>query len=172
MSLLKPSQQKNVSSIARLKCRPHAHLIFPDIDDCSTNPCHNGGTCRDLVSDFFCDCKNGWKGKTCHSRKSLPHFLFFFSPFFIFHTRVVCPCRLMVCAHGCTIIYYLKNPEIFHTYFAGESQCDEATCNNGGTCHDEGDAFQCKCSPGWEGTTCNIGEQQALQLGVNPSYLM
>lgn len=42
----------------------------PDIDDCSTNPCHNGGTCRDLVTDFFCECKNGWKGKTCHSRKS------------------------------------------------------------------------------------------------------
>lgn len=78
----------------------HTHLIFPDIDDCSTNPCHNGGTCRDLVSDFFCECKNGWKGKTCHSRKSLLHFFYF--PFFIFHTCVVCPCRFMVCAHGCT----------------------------------------------------------------------
>lgn len=45
-------------------------MFLPDIDDCSTNPCHNGGTCRDLVTDFFCECKNGWKGKTCHSRKS------------------------------------------------------------------------------------------------------
>lgn len=49
----------------------------------------------------------------------------------------------------------------------GESQCDEATCNNGGTCYDEGDTFQCKCSPGWEGATCNIGESAAL-----PSRLM
>lgn len=40
-----------------------------DINDCSQNPCHNGGSCRDLVNDFYCDCKNGWKGKTCHSRK-------------------------------------------------------------------------------------------------------
>lgn len=50
--------------------------------------------------------------------------------------------------------------------FSGESQCDEATCNNGGTCHDEGDTFQCKCSPGWEGTTCNIGESPALRFGL------
>lgn len=45
----------------------------------------------------------------------------------------------------------------------GESQCDEATCNNGGTCHDEGNTFQCKCSPGWEGTTCNIGESHSTR---------
>lgn len=40
-----------------------------DINDCSQNPCYHGGSCRDLVNDFYCDCKNGWKGKTCHSRK-------------------------------------------------------------------------------------------------------
>lgn len=52
--------------------------IFPclaDINDCSKNPCHNGGTCRDLVNDFFCECKNGWKGKTCHSRELVSLFL-------------------------------------------------------------------------------------------------
>ncbi len=42
--------------------------------------------------------------------------------------------------------------------FPGESQCDEATCNNGGTCYDEGDAFKCLCAAGWEGATCNIGQ--------------
>lgn len=46
--------------------------LVPDINDCSQNPCHNGGSCRDLVNDFYCDCKNGWKGKTCHSRKWSP----------------------------------------------------------------------------------------------------
>lgn len=46
-------------------------LFLPDINDCSKNPCDNGGTCQDLVNDFFCECKNGWKGKTCHSRECL-----------------------------------------------------------------------------------------------------
>lgn len=39
----------------------------------------------------------------------------------------------------------------------GDSQCDEATCNNGGTCYDEGDVFKCMCPAGWDGATCNIG---------------
>lgn len=41
-----------------------------DIDDCSSAPCQNRGICRDLVNAFYCDCTNGWKGKTCHSSKS------------------------------------------------------------------------------------------------------
>lgn len=42
--------------------------------------------------------------------------------------------------------------------FPGESQCDEATCNNGGTCYDEGDAFKCLCAAGWDGASCNVGQ--------------
>lgn len=52
-----------------LRLQPIVSSSILDINDCSQNPCHNGGTCRDLVNDFYCDCKNGWKGKTCHSRK-------------------------------------------------------------------------------------------------------
>lgn len=47
----------------------------------------------------------------------------------------------------------------------GESQCDESTCKNGGTCYDHGDAFQCLCAAGWEGATCNVG-QYFLLLSV------
>ncbi len=50
--------------------------------------------------------------------------------------------------------------------FIGESQCDEATCNNGGTCSDEGDSFKCMCAPGWEGATCNIGEPLTTWLSI------
>ena len=48
----------------------------------------------------------------------------------------------------------------------GDSQCDEATCNNGGTCYDEGDAFTCMCPGGWEGTTCNIGTSRPAGVGA------
>ena len=108
--------------------------LTADINDCSQNPCHNGGSCRDLVNDFYCDCKNGWKGKTCHSRKWGP-------------------AGTLACVWGCREggLGSRRSPR------PGDSQCDEATCNNGGTCYDEGDAFKCMCPGGWEGTTCNIG---------------
>jgi len=36
-------------------------------DDCSTNPCVNGGTCRDGVNSFTCDCPPGLSGSTCQT---------------------------------------------------------------------------------------------------------
>lgn len=74
---------RNIQKIISSYLINHSYVVSsPDIDDCSTNPCNNGGTCRDLVTDFFCECKNGWKGKTCHSRKS--------AVFTFFHTLVFC----------------------------------------------------------------------------------
>lgn len=40
-------------------------FIFLDINDCGSNPCEHNGTCTDLVADFACSCKDGWKGKKC-----------------------------------------------------------------------------------------------------------
>lgn len=42
-------------------------------------------------------------------------------------------------------------------FLPGDSHCDAATCQNGGTCYDEGDYFKCACTSGWKGATCNIG---------------
>lgn len=44
-------------------------LCAPDVNECSRNPCQNGGQCVDLINDFMCNCVDNWKGKTCHSRK-------------------------------------------------------------------------------------------------------
>jgi len=69
---------------ASLSLFSHSFLpIFSDIDDCSLNPCLNKGACQDLVNDFYCECRNGWKGKTCHSRTKL----YFYDP----------PCLLSFC---------------------------------------------------------------------------
>ncbi|XP_078667416.1 E-selectin-like [Branchiostoma floridae x Branchiostoma belcheri] len=37
------------------------------INDCSPNPCKNGGTCTDLVNGFQCECLSGYTGDTCQS---------------------------------------------------------------------------------------------------------
>ncbi len=36
-----------------------------NIDDCSPNPCENGGTCTDGVDSFTCVCPAGFEGDTC-----------------------------------------------------------------------------------------------------------
>ena len=41
----------------------------PDVNECNRNPCQNGGQCVDRLNDFYCNCVDNWKGKTCHSRK-------------------------------------------------------------------------------------------------------
>lgn len=73
---------------------------------------------------------------------------------------------------------YSRCIRLMADFFIGESQCDEATCNNGGTCSDEGDSFKCMCAPGWEGATCNIGEllmtwrSISVSWALNPSVIM
>lgn len=36
-----------------------------DIDDCASLPCHNGGSCRDLINNYVCTCLPGYTGVQC-----------------------------------------------------------------------------------------------------------
>ena len=40
-------------------------FVLPDIDECASNPCQNGGTCVDKINTFFCRCGNYHRGTTC-----------------------------------------------------------------------------------------------------------
>lgn len=37
-----------------------------DVDECVSNPCSNALKCIDLVNDYACECKAGWKGSHCN----------------------------------------------------------------------------------------------------------
>ena len=43
----------------------HACDPSPDIDECVPNPCENGGSCSDGISDYTCSCADGFEGKNC-----------------------------------------------------------------------------------------------------------
>ena len=43
---------------------------FSEIDECSENPCLNGGNCTDGVNNFTCNCTDtGYSGDLCECGK-------------------------------------------------------------------------------------------------------
>jgi len=56
------------SRIAQSETRICYAPLCPDINNCSSNPCLNGGTCRDVVNGFECDCAQDFTGNTCENR--------------------------------------------------------------------------------------------------------
>ena len=38
-----------------------------EIDECSSNPCKNGGTCTDLGDHYNCTCIAGYTGYNCET---------------------------------------------------------------------------------------------------------
>ena len=43
--------------------------LFVDTDDCSSNPCMNGGTCTDGTNSYSCACAAGYEGVNCVKSK-------------------------------------------------------------------------------------------------------
>ena len=39
--------------------------FFVDVNECSSNPCQNSGTCNDGVNGYTCDCIPGYVGNEC-----------------------------------------------------------------------------------------------------------
>lgn len=37
------------------------------MDECSSMPCHHGGSCKDSIDHFVCTCPNGFTGLICET---------------------------------------------------------------------------------------------------------
>ena len=46
--------------------------MIPDINECSSNPCQNGGECMDAVNMYTCNCADGYEGTHCETGKIEP----------------------------------------------------------------------------------------------------
>ncbi len=44
-------------------------LSFLDVNECSSGPCKNGGTCNNLVNKYTCSCAPGFTGIRCQTGK-------------------------------------------------------------------------------------------------------
>ena len=59
-------------------------MFFPDINECASRPCQNGGTCTDHVNTYTCSCVGGYMGAVCEISNA-----FVFVSFFLYITFVM-----------------------------------------------------------------------------------
>ena len=62
-----------------------------DIDDCTPDPCQNGGTCTDGVNDYTCACVLGYTGNDCETGKTLSQTNYKLS-YIHFLCKIIAPC--------------------------------------------------------------------------------
>ena len=60
------------SGIMELTQQSFIHIFFTffsisDVDECASNPCHNGGQCIDGINWFTCQCVAGYTGEFCEN---------------------------------------------------------------------------------------------------------
>ncbi|XP_078701057.1 uncharacterized protein LOC144927503 isoform X2 [Branchiostoma floridae x Branchiostoma belcheri] len=118
-------------------------------DECASNPCQNGGTCRDGLDRYTCDCQPGWEGMDCEIKINMCS---------------SSPCKNNATCHGgqhdytcqCTAGWEGEDCDV------NTDECVSSPCQNAGQCVDGHRGYTCVCEPGWEGLHCEAEVDECL----------
>ncbi|KAI5706104.1 hypothetical protein M8J75_004855 [Diaphorina citri] len=170
-------------------------LCEVDHDHCNPNPCLNGAPCFNTQADYYCHCTEDWEGKNC----SFPRYKCDNPPCDVFdscsvpiptngnlsailmipsgicgeHGRCVsqsggsfkCSCDAGFSGKYCheNINDCKHNPcqnggtcvdKVNSFQCIYKNECEPNPCKNNGTCIDGHADFTCLCKNGWKGKTC------------------
>ena len=121
-----------------------SHVLCLDIDECSSDPCLNGGTCADDVNGYSCTCADGFTGEHCETgRRVIKDFTpipCIFNEFF----------TLTISKSPCLV--------------SDIDECSSDPCQNGGTCVDDVNRYFCNCADGFTGEYCEKGMQMKVDF--------
>ncbi|XP_058846070.1 sushi, nidogen and EGF-like domain-containing protein 1 isoform X3 [Acipenser ruthenus] len=119
--------------------------VCEEINECLSQPCLNGGTCKDRVDTYLCACEEGFTGHNCQTELD--------------------ECLSEPCKHGGSCVdqpgsYFCQCPQGFtgqdcETELDG---CGSNPCLNGGVCKGHRGSYLCLCKEGFMGEACQTAE--------------
>ena len=88
-------------------------------------------------------------------------------------TVYLCKCNCSFDAlHSHTLIYiYFCVFFYLHVFFADIDECMSEPCQNGASCVDDINSYNCTCVDGFEGSNCENGKTKEFFLNVSPNSL-
>ncbi|CAM9726799.1 unnamed protein product [Chrysoparadoxa australica] len=126
-----------------------------NINGCSPGVCNTGVCQDDALVGYTCNCPGGYSGDNCENDVN----------------------ECQIGTHNCSPDANCNNTDGWYTCeckpgFQGDGEtctaidnCAEGTCVNG-SCKDLGTTYECFCSTGWDGTNCDINEDECA-LGTH-----
>lgn len=157
-----------------------ATSILTPLGICGTQPCHNGGICKDLgFGNFHCQCHSRFSGKLCEEDSdpcaSSPCLYGGKCNSYGGYSNYSCDCPPNISGRRCEFGRFCSpnpcrnggvceegdiGPICMCRGFAGPTceidvnECENQPCGNGATCINEAGSFRCICPPDLTGASC------------------